>query len=129
MGAVGQLGNIPFEVSQDKILSFNSFARTDSSRVSEINYINKRPGTQFNGAARSTGSFNLPIYKSLGVDVQEACHELRTYAIKGTVLKFVLDGAPVFAKNVRIASLNTDYTAWAGGEPIAATAAVSVEEV
>lgn len=129
MGAVGQLGNIPFEVSQDKILSFNSFARTDSSRVSEINYINKRPGTQFNGAARSTGSFNLPLYKSLGVDIPEACRELRTYAIKGTVLKFVLDGAPVFAKNVRIASLNTDYTAWAGGEPIAATAAVSVEEV
>ena len=129
MGAVGQLGDIPFEVSQDKILSFNSFTRTDSSRVSEINYINKCPGTQFNGAARSTGSFNLPLYKSLGVDVQEACHTLRTYAIKGTVLKFVLDGAPVFAKNVRITSLNTDYTAWAGGEPIAATAAVSVEEV
>lgn len=129
MGVIGQLGAIPFEVSQDKVMSFNSFSRTDSSRVSEINYINKRPGTQFTGAARSTGSFNLPIYKSLGVDVQEACHELRTYAIKGTVLKFVLDGAPVFAKNVRIASLNTDYTAWAGGEPIAATAAVSVEEV
>jgi phage protein U len=129
MGVVGQLGDIPFEVSQDKVMSFNSFSRTDSPRISEINYINKRPGTQYNGTARSTGSFNLPLFTSLGVDVKEACHTLRTYAKKGTVLKFILGGSSVFYKDVRITSLSTDYTAWSNGEPIAATAAVSVEEV
>lgn len=129
MATIGQLGEVPFEVSADKVLSFTSFSRTDSPRISEINYINKRPGTQYNGTARSTGSFELPLFASLGVDVADMCHTLRTYAKKGTVLKFVLGGKSVFYKDVRITSLDTSYTAWSNGTPIAATASVSVEEV
>ena len=129
MATVGQIGEVPFKVSADMVFSFTNFQRTDAPRVSEINYINKRPGTQYNGTARSTGSFDLPLFANLGVEINNACHTLRTYAKKGTVLKFVLGGKSVFYKDVRITSLETRVTAWSNGTPVAATASVSVEEV
>ena len=130
MATLGQIGDIPFEVSSKKVMSFNSFTRTDSPRVSEINYINKRPGTQYNGTARSTGSFTLPLFSSLGVDIEDACLTLRGYAKQGKALKFILGGKSVFFKDVRITSLETSFSDFDGkGKPIAATANVSVEEV
>ena len=135
-GKFGQIGDIPFVMSYDydahdgQVQMLNSYTRTDTSRVSEISYINGKPKTQYNGAARATGSFGITLATYLGVDVVTVAKQLRSYAQKGTALRFVIGGKSAFKRKVRITSVDESFPYFTpDGKPLQIDCTVNVEEV
>ena len=47
MGEIGQFGEISFEVSSDKILTFEDFKRESESNFTNHNLIAQKPRTEF----------------------------------------------------------------------------------
>lgn len=134
-GKFGQIGSVPFVMYYDydahdgQVQMPTGFTRTDSGRTSEINLIKGKPRTQFNGAARSTGSFTITLVSYLGVDPELVAKTLRDYAEKGTKLQFVIGGKSVFPRKVRITSLEQSYPYFSpDGQAIQIDCTVSIEE-
>lgn len=105
-GSFGQIGEVPFIVSWDKVQSFQNLQIQKSSRTSEVNYINQDPKLVFNGRNRDIASFDIILADFLGVDVEEMYALLCGYQEKGTSVKFILGGKPVFKHDTVITGMD-----------------------
>lgn len=105
-GSFGQIGEVPFIVNWDKVQSFQNLQIQKSSRTSEVNYINQDPKLVYNGRNRDTASFDIMLADFLGVDVEEMYDMLCGYQEKGTSVKFILGGKPVFKHDTVITGMD-----------------------
>jgi hypothetical protein len=106
-GSFGQIGEVPFMVSWDKVQSFSNLQVTHSTRTSEVNYVNTDPKVIFNGRNRTTATFDITLADFLGVDVEDMYDKLTSYADSGTSVKFILGGKPVFKHDALITNLES----------------------
>lgn len=110
---LGTLGNIAFSVSENKILSPNDIAFSNSANFAEHKILSGDTLLEFTGFNNRTCSLKIELSSSLGVDVQKelqslnemfSSHEPFTFSIGNKIFgQFVIEN---FSENHNIISPN-----------------------
>ncbi len=74
---IGTFGNIVFEVSSDKILTFNGFQRTAKARFSEHKIIGEKPVLEATGLELDSVGFSISLNRAVGINPTEQISVLR----------------------------------------------------
>lgn len=95
MAIIGSFGVIVFEVSTDKIQTYDEFQRTNSPRWQEHSIIGQKPILEFEGPGVDTISFNIVLRADLGVNPEEQLVKLRKFARWGQKALFIRGNQPI----------------------------------
>ena len=89
---IGTLGDIAFEVSEERIRTFNNYKFSASANYSEHNIHNKKSLLEFTGLKSSSITLEIVLDESLGLTVDEELDELLILLDTHKPVKFILDG-------------------------------------
>lgn len=106
MATVGTLGDIVFEVSDDKILTFYDYGRKTSARFSSHEIIGKKPKLEFIGQAIDEISFTIKLSAYKGINPKEQAEKIREMIENGEVVRFIMAGLPIGKNKWVIESMN-----------------------
>lgn len=95
MAEVGSFGPIVFEVTTDKILSFDGFTRTTEPRYIEHKVQRLKPRVEFEGEGIDPISIKILLKAELGVNPEAEMKKIREYAQRGKRDLFIRGGKPV----------------------------------
>lgn len=95
MSKIGSFGEIVFEVSPKKTLTFSEFQRSGSARWNEHEIIGLKPKSEFNGPGLEEISFTILLKAELGVNPSKQLTKLRNMRDTGKVSSFVIGGKPI----------------------------------
>lgn len=95
MAVIGSFGVIVFEVSTDKIQTYDEFQRTNSPRWQEHSIIGQKPILEFEGPGVDTISFTVVLRADLGINPEEQLVKLRKFARWGQKALFIRGNQPI----------------------------------
>lgn len=95
MATLGSFGDIVFEVSTKKVLTFNEFERTNSPRWNMHNTLQNKPQAEFEGPGSDEISFSILLKSELGVNPEKEAAKLRTFADTGKKAPFIRGNKPI----------------------------------
>lgn len=95
MAVVGSYGEIVFEVSTDKIQTYNDFQRTNEPRWQEHAIIGQKPILEFEGPGVDKISFNVILRADFGVNPEEQLVKLRKFSRWGQKALFIRGNQPI----------------------------------
>ena len=125
--AIGALGDIAFEASVFKILTFDKLKRSGNARWSEHSIIGEKPKLEFLGPGLEEISFEVHFNTLFNVSPEIQIEKLRTYRDTGEVLTFVM-GNKMVGKYV-IQGVDETHTAYnQNGKLIKANVNISLKE-
>lgn len=90
MGKIGVFGDVVFETSDERILTFENFSRGGTGRWSDHEIIGKKPLREFIGPGLEEISFSIQLNASLGVKPQIELEKLRRIRDKGETRGIIL---------------------------------------
>lgn len=130
MNKIGSLGNVVFEVSHEKVRTFEELTRTSTPRWATHEVIGKRPLLQFIGPGLDTSSLTIRFDVRFGVNPRKEIAQLVEYERLGKALPFLLGGKPVGKGGMWvITGLEQEWTSIDNrGNLLAATVNLSLEE-
>jgi len=105
VGKIGSFGGVTFEVSHNKIVTFDDFSRSGDARWSEHDVMNRKPISEFLGPGQESVSYVLTLKRSLGADPEAVVKTLRSFRDNGKVGTFVIGSKPISSNYWYIASL------------------------
>lgn len=105
---VGTLGNIIFEVSDEKIKTFKSLNLSKKANYATHNIINKKGLSEFTGFEPMSIKININLNQNLGVNVQEELNKINKAFSGHEVLNFILNGQPVGEGKFVIENISED---------------------
>lgn len=131
--ASSEIGNwgsvITFEVSGDKVLTFNGFSRSTSSRWKDHMIINGKPRSEFAGPGLSDQTFNVVLSAAEGVNPREMLEALEKAAEEGTVDYLFIGGKKVGENKVKLESVSESWDMILNkGELVKATVSLTFSE-
>ena len=89
---IGTLGDIAFEVSEEKIRTFNNYKFSAGANYSEHNIHVKRSLLEFTGLKAASASIDIVLDESLGLTVADELEKLTQLLENHEAVKFILDG-------------------------------------
>lgn len=89
---IGTLGDIVFEASEDKILTFQELQRSNSARYHEHNVIGKKPVIEFLGPGLDQVTMPIRLDVAHGVYPNKIITALKDYKHRGDRLQLVIGG-------------------------------------
>lgn len=92
---IGTLGNVAFEVSIDKIRTFDDFRRRGSARWGIHDVIGKKPVPEFIGPDLEKIRFSMQFSAAHGLNPRVEINKLRDLRDKGEPQELIVGGAPV----------------------------------
>ena len=92
---VGVFGDIIFETSDKKILTFNGFTQGVSGRWATHERIGLKPKQEFLGASLRTISFNMTLNASNGVKPREMLEKLESLVENGIANTLIVGTKPI----------------------------------
>lgn len=126
---IGYFGDIVFETSDKKILTFTDFKRTVSANFSEHARIGKKSRLEFNGPENQEVTFKIKILAGHGVKPWKTLHKLVVACEKGEVRTLVIGTHKVGGGNYVITKLGAQYDhVWNGGELVGVSIDVTLKE-
>lgn len=126
---VGKYGDIVFETSDRRILSFNNFNQSISGRWSSHTLIGKKERTEFNGPGRRKINFKMTFSATLGIRPREMLEKLENMVESGKVDYLVIGGKAIGENRFAMTSLSETWeTVYSGGELARASVSVTLEE-
>lgn len=128
MSKIGSFGkDIIFQVSDKKILTFNSFSRTVKSRWATHSIIKGKPKSEFLGADLQSITFNIVLDVMCGLKPQKMLDKLVKRA-EGKKINSLIIGGKVLGK-FRLSSITeTREVIYNGGELAKCTVALTLDE-
>ncbi len=87
---IGSLGDIVFEVSSSKVVTFKDYKRTTKARFQSHDIIGQKPILEYLGPDGEEISFTMQFSISLGVEPAEETAKIRELCEKGESMYFVL---------------------------------------
>lgn len=93
--AIGSLGEIIFEASDDVVRTIKDFQRQGAARYATHDVIGRKPLREFIGPGLEKISFNMQLSTTLGVNPAGELRRLRTIRDSGDAIELILDGSPV----------------------------------
>lgn len=127
--AIGTLGDMSFEVREDKILTFNNMQRTSSARWTKHDIIGKIPYSEFLGV--DLGSITLPIKLIAAADLKPYAilEQMRKCVEEGTPLTFVIGGHKIGMYQWVITQMSETWNkVYSGGQLASADVNLTLQE-
>lgn len=88
--AVGSLGDIVFEVNDDRKLTFSGMSYNVGTRTSVHNRINGRPLIEYQGAENEEISLTIKLSAFLGINPRKSMYKLNDMCREGVPLRLVI---------------------------------------
>lgn len=88
--AVGSLGDIIFEVNDDRKLTFSGMSYNVGARTSMHNRINGRPLIEYQGAENEEISLTIKLSAFLGINPRKSMYKLNDMCREGVPLRLVI---------------------------------------
>ena len=95
MAQIGNLGPITFEVSSNKVLTFQSLTQTVKGRWTSHAVIGGKPQSEFLGADLRSASVSIYISASFGVKPRDVINSIENAIENGTPFTFVIGGRKI----------------------------------
>lgn len=89
---IGTLGDVVFQVSTDKVLTFQSLQRTGRARYQKHNVISTKPVLEFVGDDLDEIPLTITLNQNLGIKVVSEITRLRDYKSNGERLALIIGG-------------------------------------
>ena len=96
--AIGSLGDVVFEVNDDRKLTFDDMTYKVGARTSVHNRINGRPIIEFQGPQNEEISLTIKLSAFLGINPRKSMYKLNDMSRKGVPARLVI-GKTHFGKN------------------------------
>lgn len=88
--AVGSLGDIVFEVSDDRKVTFSGMSYNVGARTTVHNRINGRPLLEFQGPENEEISLSIKLSVYLGINPRKSMYKLNDMCREGVPVRLVL---------------------------------------
>lgn len=108
--AIGYFGEIIFEVSANKILTFSNFTISESVELEEHKRIGQKPRIEFLNDGLADVSFTMELNINLGVNPKVILKQLDEYKSNGLAQILVLGGEVIGKDRFIISSLSKEYS-------------------
>lgn len=95
MARIGSFGDIIFEVSDDKILTFKDYNRKGSSRWNQYEIIGNKPKSDFDGPGLEEISISILLKVELGVNPSKQLEIIRNMKDTGKPALLILGNKPI----------------------------------
>ena len=126
---IGYFGDIVFQTSNKKILTFTDFKRTIGANFSEHDRIGKKSRLEFNAPENEETTFKMKILAGHGVKPWKTLHKLIVACEKGEVRPLVIGTHKVGSGNYVITKLGAQYEhVWNAGELVGVSIDVTLKE-
>lgn len=106
---IGYFGQVPFEVSSEKVQTIVDLVRTTSGRWNEQTVNLNKPLKSFAGPGLDSLTFAMKLSKGLGVDPQEMINKFIDYTRNGEAHVFSIGGHPLGVDRWVIEELGQTY--------------------
>jgi phage protein U len=127
--AIGSLGLVVFEVSAEKVRTFDGLKRSGSARFAYHNRQGGKELPEFLGPAAESVSFEIRLSAYEGVNPSEEVTVLRTMRDTGEAVLFILDGVPQGEGFWVVEKISEDHSFFDNrGRPAVIKCSVSLKE-
>lgn len=92
---IGTFGNIVFETSASKILTFDNFIRKGSAVFAEHPVLDKKPRLQHTGEGLDEISFSIRLDVGLGINPKKELDKIREIKSQGDAHKLIINGSVI----------------------------------
>ena len=92
---IGTFAGVSFEVSSQKVLTFDGFSRSGSSRWGLHDVALQKPLPEFLGAGQESISMKISLHRSKKVNPEKVAEQLRRFRDSGKVSTLVIGKKPV----------------------------------
>ena len=99
MAIIGSYAGVVFEVSENKILTFDNFERVTEPRWNEHRVLHNKPVPEYEGPGADDISFTILLKAEFGVNPEVQMAKIREFTRKGRKSLFVLGGKPISVNN------------------------------
>ena len=126
--AIGYFGNIVFQTSDKRILSFRDFKQSASGSWGEHKRNGRKSEWEFLGPNAGKVSFTIVLDANFGVSPREEIERLTEYVESGIISPLVIGGKRV-GSNWRATAVSSTWGhIMSGGELAQASATLTLEE-
>jgi hypothetical protein len=91
---IGSFGTVVFEVSNERVRTFEGLQRTNSARYTEHELHQHKSLLEYTGNKPSSLSMSITLDAALGVPPEEDLEKLRKILREGKAVSFILGGVP-----------------------------------
>ena len=103
---IGSFGDIIFETTDKRILTFSDFRRSAASRYSDHEVIGQKPISEYNGPGLDGVTFVAKVKRSLGVDPDKILNLLMKYNREGHAYPLVIGSKTIGVDKWKIVTLD-----------------------
>lgn len=107
---IGSFGDVVFEVSPGKTMTFRDFERSGSGRWDEHEIIRYKPRSEFQGPGLEEIKFTVLLKAELGINPMKELNKLRKMRDTGAVAPFIIGGKPISSNYFALQNLTERYT-------------------
>lgn len=126
---IGSIGDIPFVVSHDYMLTFHDYSRSGSSRWAKHDLIGRKPVMEFLGPDVEKVSMKIQLRTDHGINPESELERLRKMRDTGAVFPFILGGAPVSDNYWLLEDIGENVSYWrAGGKILSVSVDITLTE-
>lgn len=106
---IGYFGNIIFETSDQRVLTFNDFTRNSTAHIEEHKLIGKKPLIEYCGPELEKINFTVNLNAYNGINPEEELAKWRDYSLNGSAQELVIGGNVMGYDKFIIESLSESY--------------------
>lgn len=126
---IGYFGDIVFETSDKRILTFSGFQRNISSRWADHETIGKKPTSEFLGPGLDTISFVVTLNGSFGVKPKQEMDKWLIYARNGNAETLVVGNGALGVDKWTVQSVSQMWdVVWNDGKVFKGKVEVTLKE-
>lgn len=126
---IGTFGPVVFEVSSEKVSTFDNFQRTESGRWAAHEVLHQKPKSEFLGPDVGSITFDMNFNVFLNVHPQKEIDKLIRLVRVGAVHTLIIGEKRHGIHKWKITSVGQTYKTWDNrGNVLSATVSVSLEE-
>ena len=131
---IGTFGNIVFETTDKKILTFSNFSRQVSGRWNSTDTLRGKPVKEYLGDASGGITFDIQLSFALGISPEKMLNELESMATSGRAYPLIIGGKPIGSSGANsflwiLASISESWdTILNNGKIVQAKVSLTLEE-
>ncbi|MBT2717558.1 phage tail protein [Bacillus sp. ISL-57] len=110
MGKIGSFAGVTFEVSSKKLLTFDEFSRSGSSRWATHDVNLRKPMPEFLGPGQDSLSLKIKLSAYHGISPTTVLNTLRSFKDKGKYGSFIIGTKPISSSYWYIEDISEGYT-------------------
>lgn len=107
--AIGYYGDVIFQVSTDKILTFKDFKENSSAKIEKHERIGQKPLSEFCGPELDTSSMTIVLKANNGINPIKEYKKLKTYNQNGEAHELVIGGEIIGQDKYVIIDMSASY--------------------